>query len=116
MQAGVVIEMETKNLRSNRIEGIRTIFAQGRMLAMQDTDGKVMMIFRGDRMLVIDHGQRSYMEIDEKTMQEIGGKMNDAMKQMKMGQAKSESLMEVRSKRPRPTCWRFRPKRAVSRS
>ena len=61
MQAGVVIEMETKNLRSNRIEGIRTIFAQGRMLAMQDTDGKVMMIFRGDRMLVIDHGGRSYI-------------------------------------------------------
>ena len=83
IQAGVVIEMETKNLLSNRDEGIRKIFAQGEMLAMQDTDGKVMMIFRGDRMLVIDHRERSYMEIDEETMQEISGKMNDAMKQMK---------------------------------
>ncbi len=83
IQAGVVIELEIKNLRSDRVEGTRKISAQGEMLAMEDTDGKVMMIFRGDRMLTIDHRERSYMEIDETTMQEISGKLNEAMKQMR---------------------------------
>lgn len=83
LQAGVVIEMESKDLRNHRIKGSEKTFAQGEMLAMENTDGQTTMIFRGDRMLVIDHRERSYTEIDEQTMEEIGAQLNDAMKQMK---------------------------------
>jgi len=42
------------------------------------------MIYRGDRdeMVIVDHGQKTFMVMDEAAIQKIGGLANEAMKQM----------------------------------
>jgi hypothetical protein len=58
-----------------------------------DSDGgpfssDVSMIFLGDRFLVVDHDEQSYIVMDEAMLTEVSAKMNEAMKQMEAQLAK----------------------------
>lgn len=88
--AGVVYEIETTDHDASppRTEST-TMMAEGGNLKMgiadpnRGRDGE--MIFRGDRreMMVVDHGEKSYMVIDEAMIRQLGGQVSQAMEQMK---------------------------------
>jgi hypothetical protein len=85
--AGVVFEVETTDHRNNNTETVQTV-VEGKNLAMDvpagtgRDDGKA--IFRGDRreMVVVDHGNNSYIVIDKEMMTAVAGQLNSAMAQM----------------------------------
>ena len=85
-QAGVALEMVTKDLSGNEKERTQ-IYAQDGYLRL-DSDGgpfaaEVSLIFDGSRFLVIDHGEKSYIIMDEEMLTRMTNKMNEAMEQMK---------------------------------
>ena len=89
LAAGVVYEIEVKDHKQSppKSESIQAA-VEGRNLKMgiasRGDGAQGEMIFRGDRreMVVVDHEDESYFQIDEKTMQQIAGQVNSAMSQM----------------------------------
>ena len=84
-QAGVALDMVTKNMSGDEQERSQ-IFAQDGFLRL-DSDGgpyaaDVSLIFDGSRFLVIDHGESSYIIMDEAMLTRMMDKMSEAMKQM----------------------------------
>jgi hypothetical protein len=83
--AGVVFEVETKDHDASSTN-LTNVAAQGHLLKMGIAKGRgdSEMIFRGDRkeMVIVDHGEKSYLVMDQETMQKLAGTINDAMKQM----------------------------------
>ena len=85
--AGVVFEIETKDHTSSE-SGLIQASVEGTNLKMvvvsADMSDKDEMIFRGDRreMVVVDHGDKSYMVIDEAMIQSIGKKLTGIDAQM----------------------------------
>jgi hypothetical protein len=84
-QAGVAVEMVSRNIADDAVERSQ-IYAQDGFLRL-DSDGgpyaaEVSLIFDGNRFLVIDHSDKSYIIMDEAMLMEISGKMNAAMAQM----------------------------------
>ena len=79
---GVVFEIETvvpggpAQRVDAAIEGVNARMT----MAGQNTDA----IYRGDRreMVIVNHGSKSYMVMDEKTMSQLAGRMSQAMSQM----------------------------------
>lgn len=83
--AGVSLDLVRKDMDGNEQERTH-ISSQGGKLRM-DTDGgpygtRATMIFLGDRFLVIDHDEQSYIVMDEAMLNEVSAKMNDALAQM----------------------------------
>jgi len=87
--AGVVLDMETKDLRDSKV-ATSQILAQGHMLKMtvmpakDDKMGKrATVIFNGERreMMMIDEDSKTYFVLDEKTMSSMAGKMMEAQGQ-----------------------------------
>ncbi len=84
--AGVALEMVTKDMSGNEKERSQ-IYAQDGFLRL-DSDGgpfaaDVSLIFDGNRFLVIDHGEKSYIIMDKEMLTRMTNKMNEAMEQMK---------------------------------
>jgi hypothetical protein len=86
---GVVYEIEVKDHDQSPPRSESTQAAvEGRNLKMSiapgSSGGRGDMIFRGDRreMVVVDHEDKSFHVIDEETMQQIAGQVNQAMSQM----------------------------------
>jgi len=85
---GVVMEIEVKDLTSGGTPEVMTARIEGTNARMQVVSGGQgvpgEVIFRGDRseMLMIDHGQKSYVVMDEATIERLAGQLGDAMKQM----------------------------------
>lgn len=84
-QAGVAVEMVSRNLADDSVERSQ-IYAEDGFLRL-DSDGgpyaaDVSLIFDGNRFLVMDHGDKSYIIMDEAMLMEISDKMNAAMAQM----------------------------------
>lgn len=85
-QAGVALDMITKDMSGNEKERSQ-IFAQDGFLRL-DSDGgpfaaDVSLIFDGSRFLVMDHGEKTYIIMDEAMLTRMTDKMNEAMEQMK---------------------------------
>lgn len=82
--AGVVFEIETTDHGSSE-PYTSQVMVEGQNLKMNIHGGRDgAMIFRGDRreMIVVNDQDKSYMVIDQKTMEQIGGQVNQAMQQM----------------------------------
>ncbi|MDJ0814182.1 MAG: hypothetical protein QNJ23_10660 [Woeseiaceae bacterium] len=85
-QAGVVLDIVTKDMAGKEQERSQ-IYAQDGFLRL-DSDGgpfaaDVSLIFDGSRFLVIDHGEKTYIIMDEAMLTRMTDKMNEAMEQMK---------------------------------
>lgn len=87
--AGVVFEIEvTDHTGSDPVSEQTTAVSDGTNFKMEipaERNGQAGdMIYRGDRreMVIVDHDDKSYMVMDEETMQRLGGQINQAMKQM----------------------------------
>jgi len=86
VRAGVSLDVVRVDMDGNETERTH-ISSQGDKLRI-DSDGgpfssDVSMIFLGDRFLVIDHDEQSYIIMDEAMLNEVSAKMNAAMEQMK---------------------------------
>lgn len=87
--AGVVYEIETKDHEQSppKAQTIQ-ISAQGKSLKMGIPAGGSRasgeMIFRGDRreMVIVDHDRKAYFLMDEASMRQMAGQINQAMRQM----------------------------------
>jgi hypothetical protein len=106
-QAGVALDMVTKDMSGNEKERSQ-IYAQDGFLRL-DSDGgpfaaDVSLIFDGSQFLVIDHGEKTYIIMDEAMLTRMTNKMNEAMEQMKAElatlppeqRAMAEQMMESR--------------------
>ena len=85
-QAGVALDMITKDMSGNEKERSQ-IYAQDGFLRL-DSDGgpfaaDVSLIFDGSRFLVMDHGEKTYIIMDEAMLTRMTNKMNEAMERMK---------------------------------
>jgi hypothetical protein len=86
VQAGVALDMVTKDMSGNGQERSQ-IYAQDGFLRL-DSDGgpfaaDVSLIFDGSRFLVMDHGEKTYIIMDEAMLTRMTDKMSEAMEQMK---------------------------------
>ena len=85
-QAGVALDMVTKDMSGTEKERSQ-IYAQDGFLRL-DSDGgpfaaDVSLIFDGSRFLVMDHGEKTYIIMDEAMLTRMTDKMSEAMEQMK---------------------------------
>ena len=90
-QAGVALEMVTREMSGQEAERSQ-IYAQDGYLRL-DSDGgpyasDVSLIFDGTSFLVMDHGEKTYIIMDEAMLMEISDKMSAAMAQMEAELAK----------------------------
>ena len=85
-QAGVALDMVSKDMSGKEQERSQ-IYAQDGFLRL-DSDGgpfasDVSLIFDGSQFLVMDHGEKTYIIMDEAMLTRMTNKMNEAMEQMK---------------------------------
>ncbi len=87
VSAGVVFEIETKDHKSSDSGAVQA-FVEGKNLKMLITSSDSLdsneMIFRGEsrEMIVVDHGGKSYMVIDEAMINSLGERLSDVEAQM----------------------------------
>lgn len=83
--AGVLMEMETVDGSGNASEHT-TFRAQAGKIRMDDVESTgepgMSTIFLGDQFIVLDHKKKKYFVIDQAMLDEVGTKMDAAMKQM----------------------------------
>ena len=84
--AGVEMNLVTE-VPAGDIEESITVLAQDGKIRMEeigDSSGEDMaMVFVDNKFIVIDHGNQSYIVMDEAMVAEVGSKMNAAMAEMK---------------------------------
>ena len=84
--AGVEMTLDTTDASGAITESVK-LYAQSGKIRMEDigdTSGQEMsMIFVGQEFIVVDHGDESYIVMDEAMVQEMGVKVNAAMEQMR---------------------------------
>jgi len=84
--AGVEMDLVTTDPAGAVTESVK-LYAQSGKIRMEDvgdTSGQEMsMIFVGQEFIVVDHGDKSYIVMDEAMVQEMGVKVNAAMEQMR---------------------------------
>lgn len=84
-QAGVTVEMVTRDMAGTETDRSQ-IYAQDGFLRLDNQGGAytsdVSLIFDGNSFLVMDHGEKTYIVMDEAMLMEISDKMSEAMKQM----------------------------------
>ena len=89
--AGVALDMVSRGMDGNETERSQ-IYAQDGFLRL-DSDGgpfasDVSLIFDGTQFLVMDHGEKSYIIMDEAMLTRMSNKMSEAMAQMEAELAK----------------------------
>lgn len=82
--AGAVMDMVTRDAAGQET-GRSKIFAQSNMIRMDivesgQSDGS--MIFLGDKLMYLDHADKSYIVMDEAMFKDVSAKINDAMAEM----------------------------------
>ena len=86
LYAGVEMNLVTTDPDGAVTESVK-LYAQSGKIRMEDigdTSGQEMsMIFVGKEFIVVDHGDKSYVLMDEAMVQEMGVKVNAAMEQMR---------------------------------
>jgi len=83
--AGVALDMVTRDMAGNETERSR-IYAQDGFLRLDSNGGPfasdVSLIFDGGRFLVMDHGEKTVIVMDEAMLMRMTDRMNEAMAQM----------------------------------
>jgi hypothetical protein len=83
--AGVVIELESRDLVADQATPSHKIFADGEMLRMEVQGGEdqdTTMIFRDNVIYIVNHRDKSYFKLDEAMLEELGSQVSQAMKMM----------------------------------
>ena len=96
--AGVVITMETNNSSGKTVDTMQ-LHADGSVSSIRmGVAGKdrTEMVFKGDEqtMLTVDHSKKSYMEIDQETVEKMAVQINQMAAQMEEA-LKNGTLIEV---------------------
>lgn len=84
-QAGVIIRVESEDIKAGGPLEVSEMKVDGnRMRADSGGEDATTMIFLGDsdEMYFIDHKEKTYMVMDRETIEAMGNKMSEAMKQM----------------------------------
>ncbi len=82
--AGVVMDMVTRDASGTETDRTK-IYAQSNKIRMEhggENEASATMIFLGNEFLYVDHDDKSYMVMDEATMNQMSAQINDAMKEM----------------------------------
>ena len=82
--AGAVMDMVIMDPSGQEIERVK-IYAQSNMIRMDDLGGEngdVSMIFLGDKLLHVDHGNKTYIVLDEAMLGGVSDQLNEAMAQL----------------------------------
>lgn len=82
--SGAVMDMVVMDPSGQEI-GRAKIYAQSSMIRMDELGGEysdVSMIYLGDRLLYVDHDDKSYMVLDEAMMGEVSQQLTEAMAQL----------------------------------
>lgn len=82
--AGVVMDMVTRDAAGAEAERSR-IYAQSKMIRMEqggDQEAEATMIFRDDKLIYVNHKDKTYMVMDEEMLDEVSAKMSEAMQQI----------------------------------
>ena len=83
---GVVVEMVSRDLRSNQESPPDKTYVQGAMLRIEPHQeggaAATAMIFRDNALLILNSQERSYYRMDEQTMTRLGSQISAAMQQM----------------------------------
>ena len=81
--AGMAMEMVTTNTAGSETARTR-IFADGEYVRMDELEQgeRTSVIFLGDRFVVLDHQDKSYIVMDEAMLNEVSSQISQAMKQM----------------------------------
>ena len=80
--AGVVVEMERKDLASGQTEPADKIFAQGTKIRMEPSGANQAIIFRNEELLIINHSDKTYYRMDRESLEALSKQMDAAMQQM----------------------------------
>lgn len=84
--AGLLVNLETKNLKEKKPLQTLKMYISGKKINMDiiSEEHKGTTIFRGDKELfwAIDHEKKEYTEITREMMEQMGQSMGDAFKQM----------------------------------
>lgn len=110
---GVVFEMEVREDGATEPTASVRAFVEGQSLKIQSgSAGEGDMIFRGDRneMTVVNHSERSYVVLDEATLEWLAEQLGAAMRQMEAmlanvpeaQRAQMEQMMRARGMGPGP--------------
>ncbi len=90
-QAGVVIEYVNRNATTGKEEPLQTVWIQNGLARMESNRGRsgtVATLYKNEAMYVIEDASRSYRVIDQATMEQMAGRMGDAMAKMREQMAK----------------------------
>lgn len=84
--AGLIVDLETKNLKEKKSVQTMKMYISGEKINMEHhtEEHKGSTIFRGDKDLfwTIDHQNKEYTEVTKEMMKKMGQSMNAAFKQM----------------------------------
>ncbi|MEE8348233.1 MAG: DUF4412 domain-containing protein [Acidobacteriota bacterium] len=84
--AGVVVEMVSRDLRSNQESPPDKTYLQNDRLRIEphinDGSPATAMIFRDNTLFILTQKDRTYIKMNEQTMGQLGAQINSAMKQM----------------------------------
>ena len=108
--AGVVVETVSKDLLSNQESPVNKIYVQDGRMRMepdqQNQDEKTTVIFQGEALLILNHKDKTYFRMDEKSMTRMSAQINSAMKQMEERMAtlppEQRAMMEKMMKEKMP--------------
>jgi len=81
--AGVIIKIQNENVSSGKPAESSVMKIEGNRMRA-DSGAETTMIFLGDtdEMYIVDHNKKTYMVMDRETIEAMGAKMSEAMKQM----------------------------------
>lgn len=82
--AGVVMEMVMKDASGQETTRSK-IYAQSNMIRMDEVgsgQSDASMVFRENEFVYLDHKDKSYIVMDEATLEKVSAKINDAMAEM----------------------------------
>lgn len=103
-------------------ESVTTILVDGAKIKMSGFDATSEMIFDGESktMMMVDHGRKSYFEMDQESIAEITSKLKDAMAEMERQLANvppaQREMMERMMKGKMPGAGEERPTNTVKRT
>lgn len=78
-RAGVVAEWSEHDVATGKMTPKHTMSVQGNMLRMENSDGKHTVLFRDNALYMLDPATKSYHVLDKAAMDQMAGKLNDAM-------------------------------------
>ncbi len=80
--AGVYVELVDHDIAANTTGAGQKMYVQGGSGRFVDADGRISII-KADTLFIVDNDDKSYVEFDKQTMEQVAQQMNSAMTKMK---------------------------------